>query len=114
MPIRGRAVRDRIRSKCRPRARIRAITVHGRGGTVTVRGRLVGDVRLGQGRENVTIFLKENTDLFDEIKQKVLDKKGVIVWMPKKDPANTPEPAAADITADITADGDGGADESDG
>ncbi len=36
-----------------------------------------GDVRLGQGRENVKIFLKENPDLFDEVKQKVLEKKGV-------------------------------------
>ena len=69
-----------------------------------------GDVRLGQGRENVKGFLKENLDLFDEIKQKVLESKGVMVWMEKKDPANAPEPAAA--AADTTA--DGGGDESDG
>lgn len=36
-----------------------------------------GDVRLGQGRENVKTFLKENPDLFEEIKQKVLVVKGV-------------------------------------
>ena len=31
-----------------------------------------GDVRLGQGRENSKQFLRENPDLFDEIKKKVL------------------------------------------
>ena len=31
-----------------------------------------GDIRLGQGRENSKQFLRENPDLFDEIKQKVL------------------------------------------
>jgi recombination protein RecA len=36
-----------------------------------------GEVRLGQGRENVKKFLKENPDLFDEIKGKVLETKGV-------------------------------------
>ena len=36
-----------------------------------------GDVRLGQGRENAKQFIKENTDLFEEIKQAVLAKKGV-------------------------------------
>ena len=33
-----------------------------------------GDVRLGQGRENSKQFLRENPDLFDEIKIKVLEK----------------------------------------
>jgi recombination protein RecA len=37
-----------------------------------------GDVRLGQGRENAKQFLKDNPDLFAEIRQKVLDKKGVL------------------------------------
>jgi len=37
-----------------------------------------GDVRLGQGRENAKQFLKENPDLFDEIKHKVLESKGVL------------------------------------
>ncbi|MFW5678577.1 MAG: recombinase RecA [Rhodosalinus sp.] len=36
-----------------------------------------GDERIGQGRENAKTFLKENPDLFDEIKTKVLDIKGV-------------------------------------
>jgi recombination protein RecA len=37
-----------------------------------------GDVRLGQGRENAKQFLKDNADLFAEIRQKVLDRKGVL------------------------------------
>ena len=35
------------------------------------------DVRLGQGRENAKQFLRENTDLFDEIRGKVMEVKGV-------------------------------------
>jgi recombination protein RecA len=37
-----------------------------------------GEVRLGQGRENSKIFLRENPDLFDEIKQAVLAKRGLV------------------------------------
>jgi len=37
-----------------------------------------GEVRLGQGRENVKQFLKENSDLFVEIKALVLKKKGIV------------------------------------
>ncbi|MEM9884008.1 MAG: DNA recombination/repair protein RecA, partial [Planctomycetota bacterium] len=37
-----------------------------------------GEVRLGQGRENAKTFIRENRDLFDEIKQLVLEKKGVL------------------------------------
>lgn len=37
-----------------------------------------GDIRLGQGRENVKRFLKENTDLFDEIKAVILQAQGVV------------------------------------
>ena len=37
-----------------------------------------GEVRLGQGRENAKTFLKENPDLFEEVKALVLEKKGVI------------------------------------
>ena len=33
-----------------------------------------GDVRLGQGRENVKTFLKDNPDLFEEIKAAVVDQ----------------------------------------
>ncbi len=36
-----------------------------------------GEVRLGQGRENAKAFLRGNSDLFDEIKTKVLDSKGI-------------------------------------
>jgi len=38
-----------------------------------------GEVRLGQGRENAKKFIKENTDLFTEIKSLVLKAKGVEV-----------------------------------
>jgi recombination protein RecA len=34
-----------------------------------------GDVRLGQGRENAKAFLKENADLFNEIRTQVLQKR---------------------------------------
>jgi recombination protein RecA len=43
------------------------------------------DIRLGQGRENVKQFLRENPDLFEEVRQAVLEKK-----LPK--PAPTPVP----------------------
>jgi recombination protein RecA len=36
-----------------------------------------GDIRLGQGRENSKTFLRENPDLFEEIRRGVLDKKGI-------------------------------------
>jgi len=35
-----------------------------------------GDVQLGQGRENAKAFLGDNEDLFEEIKQKILDLSG--------------------------------------
>ncbi len=50
-----------------------------------------GQVRLGQGRENVRQFLKDNPDLFEEIRQAVLVKRGVIV--DAKAPAETTEVA---------------------
>lgn len=59
-----------------------------------------GDIRLGQGRENVKIFLKENPDLFEEVKLKVLDKKGVL-----NKPVIEPE-VASDSTSDAGADAD--------
>jgi recombination protein RecA len=37
-----------------------------------------GDVRLGQGRENAKVFLKENQDLFDEIRHAVMVHRGLI------------------------------------
>ncbi|MEM1209839.1 MAG: recombinase RecA [Planctomycetota bacterium] len=36
-----------------------------------------GEIRLGQGRENAKTFLKDNADVFEEVKAKVLDAKGV-------------------------------------
>ena len=36
-----------------------------------------GQTRLGQGRENTKQFLKDNADLYEEIKAKVLEAKGV-------------------------------------
>lgn len=41
-----------------------------------------GEVRLGQGRENAKLFLRENADLFDEIRQQVMKERGLI---PKDD-----------------------------
>ncbi len=35
-----------------------------------------GDVRLGQGRENAKQFLRDNPDLFAELRQAVLVKRG--------------------------------------
>ncbi len=37
-----------------------------------------GDIRLGQGRENVKTFLRENPDLFEEVRIKVLENKGIM------------------------------------
>jgi recombination protein RecA len=37
-----------------------------------------GDIRLGQGRENAKIFLKENPELTEEIEKKILIAKGII------------------------------------
>ena len=37
-----------------------------------------GDERIGQGRENVRTFLKENPDIMAEIEQKILREKGLL------------------------------------
>ena len=37
-----------------------------------------GEIRVGQGRENAKLFLRENPDLFAEIKQAVLTKRGLV------------------------------------
>ena len=37
-----------------------------------------GDLRLGQGRENAKTYLQENTELRDEIKNKILIAKGLL------------------------------------
>ena len=36
-----------------------------------------GDVRLGQGRENAKLFLKDNPDVAEEIAQKIKSAKGL-------------------------------------
>ncbi|HEB60232.1 MAG TPA: recombinase RecA [Phycisphaeraceae bacterium] len=36
-----------------------------------------GDLRLGQGRESAKQFLRENKELFDEIRNRVLEKHGI-------------------------------------
>ena len=46
-----------------------------------------GDVRLGQGRENSKQFLRENPDLFDEMKKKVMAHH---LGTPDPDPAPAP------------------------
>ena len=48
-----------------------------------------GDTRLGQGRENARQFLRDNQDLFNEIRAKVLAEK-----MPKSEPEVKTAPAA--------------------
>jgi recombination protein RecA len=37
-----------------------------------------GEERIGQGRENARNFLKENKDIFDTVKNKVLEKHGLL------------------------------------
>ena len=54
-----------------------------------------GDVRLGQGRENSKQFLRDNPDLFAEIRREVMKAKGMGPTPPKADtPADQPQPAA--------------------
>jgi recombination protein RecA len=38
-----------------------------------------GDERIGQGRENVKQFLKENTEILNAIRQRLLEQKGLMV-----------------------------------
>jgi recombination protein RecA len=52
-----------------------------------------GDIRLGQGRENSKLFLRENPDLFAEIRQGVLVERGLVG-----------APAAADAAEDAETD----------
>ena len=55
-----------------------------------------GEIRLGQGRENAKKFLKDNSDLFAEIRTKVMAKKGI----------GAPGQTAADVLAGAGAAGD--------
>ncbi len=50
-----------------------------------------GDMRLGQGRENARQFLKENGDVLQEIRSKVLSKHTVAVAAPSSNNGNGQE-----------------------
>jgi recombination protein RecA len=47
-----------------------------------------GEIRVGQGRENAKQFLRDNPDLFEEIKQAVLVKRGLGTEVPADEPAD--------------------------
>ncbi|MEE9129564.1 MAG: recombinase RecA [Phycisphaerales bacterium] len=57
-----------------------------------------GEVRLGQGRENAKAFLRENGDLFDEIRQAVLIERGLVV-APKAENSASAAEAEAEVEA---------------
>ena len=57
-----------------------------------------GEVRLGQGRENAKAFLRENSDLFDEIRQAVLIERGLVVT-PKAEKSASAVEAEAEVEA---------------
>ena len=59
-----------------------------------------GETRLGQGRENVKVFLKENEDLFLEIRHKVRVARGVEPGAGNEIPDELPE---VEITPDAAA-----------
>ncbi len=54
-----------------------------------------GEERLGQGRENVRIFLKENKDLYEKIKVLVFEHYGIGKKAEVETPEATPEAKAA-------------------
>ena len=68
-----------------------------------------GDLRIGQGRENARLFLRENTDVAATVEQSVREKLGLVktAAVPVSDEA-TPAPAgttptpAADKTVTMT------------
>ncbi len=64
-----------------------------------------GETRLGQGRENVKVFLKDNPDIFDEIKHHVLVARGVIT-PPEKPGAPDPQVEATGEAVAVEADSD--------
>jgi recombination protein RecA len=49
-----------------------------------------GEVRLGQGRENAKAFLRENADLFEEIRRAVLVKRGMVPVAERPSEEQTP------------------------
>ena len=54
-----------------------------------------GGVRLGQGRENAKLFLRENPDLFQEVRQAVLVKHGLVTSLSGDGAAADPAEKAA-------------------
>lgn len=64
-----------------------------------------GDVRLGQGRENAKSFLRDNPDLFDEVRRRVLAASGHDGESPgssaEKPPAAKTEPKASPAVASV-------------
>ncbi len=54
-----------------------------------------GEVRLGQGRENAKVFLRENPDLFEEIRRAVLAKRGMVAGVPGAEAAPAAVPQRA-------------------
>jgi len=53
-----------------------------------------GDERIGQGRENSKRFLKENPDILDELRNRLLEMKGIALTAASKkgdDTADLPE-----------------------
>lgn len=50
-----------------------------------------GDTRIGQGRENARLFLKENKDLTEEIVGKIKETVGLAPKAEKREKENTPE-----------------------
>jgi recombination protein RecA len=57
-----------------------------------------GDVRLGQGRENAKQFLRENEDLFREIRHAVMIKRGMVT-----EPEPEPEPESQEAEGEPAA-----------
>ena len=59
-----------------------------------------GEIRVGQGRENAKLFLRENPDLFAEIKQAVLTKRGLVPDESEARDEENEKDAAKDVAKD--------------
>ena len=51
-----------------------------------------GEIRLGQGRENAKVFLRDNPDLFEEIRQAVMIQRGLVAAPPESEKAEVEAP----------------------
>ena len=58
-----------------------------------------GEIRLGQGRENAKVFLKQDTALAGEIERQIRTTKADSTDAPSPSPTATIEPAPTDVTA---------------